>query len=814
MLIANYRTQVSVFRHKMSQKAFMLPIVTLTMILIAAGSVGFIGYINGSAGLQTAEQEKLRSIVSAQSTLMESKLKAITSNMNALAKGPASQSALTEIDRFLRDGSDNVSDILRYYQSPKNPTERAELTGANDSTVYSFKHALTHDGYYPVWKNSGIGDIYILNKDGRIIYSVTKSEDFLKSVAHEDLKDQGIAEAFNKVKEANVGEIVTSQYYAYAANNETPALFLAQQLDFKLFNDDGSFKGAIAVRIDAKFFDNLIRQAPKIGDTGQLFVAGNDGLLYSNLEHNSSSTALTASRSYAAIPAAMQQNKALAKAERSKDRREMLVAAAPLIVGDFKSAIVAEITVREAMASVRNMGAAMLLGSLIVLVISGVVAIYFAHRVTQPITQLTKVMNSVAGGQFDIDVPGTQRSDELGSMAKAVEVFRQNGLQINQLSTEKEVQEQQSRDDRAQMMLELRNSFGEVVNAAVDGDFSKRIDTAFPDEELNQLASGINNLVASVDEGIAETGRVLSALAATDLRVRMQGNYRGAFAQLKNDINGVVDNLTRVASDLRSTSGTLKSATSDILAGANDLSSRTTRQAATIEETSATMELLAETVDENSKRAEDARQAAKQTQLDAEDGGKIMDEANLAMERISSSSAKISDIIGMIDDIAFQTNLLALNASVEAARAGDAGKGFAVVAVEVRRLAQSAANASSDVKSLIEQSVTEVEGGNKLVGQAAKSLDGILENVRSVNGLVAEIAEQSQDQASSINQVHQAVREMDGITQHNAALVEETNAAIEQTETQARLLDGVVEIFKVDSACGEATPEVDYSVAG
>ena len=171
------------------------------------------------------------------------------------------------------------------------------------------------------------------------------------------------------------------------------------------------------------------------------------------------------------------------------------------------------------------------------------------------------------------------------------------------------------------------------------------------------------------------------------------------------------------------------------------------------------------------------------------------------MERITQSSAKISNIIGMIDDIAFQTNLLALNASVEAARAGDAGKGFAVVAVEVRRLAQSAASASSDVKALIEQSANEVKGGSKLVSNASEQLTAMLDAVNQNASLMQSIAKASREQAAAIDEVSVAVRTLDEMTQHNAALVEETNAAIEQTEAQATELDRVVDIFTIgDSA--------------
>jgi methyl-accepting chemotaxis protein len=320
----------------------------------------------------------------------------------------------------------------------------------------------------------------------------------------------------------------------------------------------------------------------------------------------------------------------------------------------------------------------------------------------------------------------------------------------------------------------------------------------FPDPELNALAAGINNLVSTFNRGVTEIGQVLGAMADTDLTQRMEGDYEGAFATLKSDINAVADKLTEVIGQLRHTSGSLKTATGEILSGANDLSERTTKQAATIEETSAAMEQLASTVLQNAQRAKDASVGAMQVTRTAEEGGQVMDAATAAMERITQSSAKISNIIGMIDDIAFQTNLLALNASVEAARAGDAGKGFAVVAVEVRRLAQSAAQASSEVKVLIEQSAVEVKTGSKLVGDAAGKLKVMLEAARGNNGLLESIANDSREQSSAIDEVTIAVRTMDEMTQHNAALVEQTNAAIEQTEAQASELDRIVEVFRIN----------------
>jgi methyl-accepting chemotaxis protein len=305
---------------------------------------------------------------------------------------------------------------------------------------------------------------------------------------------------------------------------------------------------------------------------------------------------------------------------------------------------------------------------------------------------------------------------------------------------------------------------------------------------------------------IADLTTSLAKMAEGDLTGHIDTQFTGQYEQLRLSFNQSLGRLLDIVNGLQKTSRSLKTATSEILSGANDLSERTTRQAATIEETSASVEQLSSAVQENATRAATASQKAKAVSAGASEGGAVMNDANAAMAAIEVSSGKISNIIGLIDDIAFQTNLLALNASVEAARAGDAGKGFAVVAVEVRRLAQSAAGASAEIKQLIEASAGEVKNGSRLVGQAAEKLLDILEGAKESSALIDSIAQANGEQAGALDEVATAVRQMDEMTQHNAALVEETNAAIEQTEAQASELDRIVEVFKIDDGVRAPVP--------
>jgi len=564
---------------------------------------------------------------------------------------------------------------------------------------------------------------------------------------------------------------------------------------------DGKYVGTAG--IDLALSDvNTAMAALKPFGTGQVMVMSSTGVAVSNPDAKAVGTKLPDSNPVAQIAKqAIAANGLVQLDATGPDGAAWRYMAAPIAAGGTadKWAIVSTVPVATLSAAVNEARWTIIaLSAICVLAAAALVFGLMKFLVGRPLSSLGQTVDKMAGGEYNLVVPEIDRVDEIGTLSRAVEVFRQNGLKVAEMTEAEATRIIADQAARSKMMRDLQHAFGDVVDAAVAGDFTKRVDANFPDAELNSLAGSVNNLVGTVDSGLAETSTVLSAIARAELVERVRGSYSGAFGRLKDDTNAVADKLTEIVGQLKSTSGTLKTATGEILSGANDLSERTTKQAATIEETSAAMEQLASTVLQNAERAKGASANAGEVTRTAEEGGQVMHQANEAMERITTSSSKISNIIGMIDDIAFQTNLLALNASVEAARAGEAGKGFAVVAIEVRRLAQSAAQASSEVKLLIEQSSGEVKVGSKLVADAASRLAAMLDAARANNVLMDGIARESREQASSIEEVNTAVRAMDEMTQHNAALVEQINAAIEQTETQASELDRIVDIFSLD----------------
>jgi methyl-accepting chemotaxis protein len=462
--------------------------------------------------------------------------------------------------------------------------------------------------------------------------------------------------------------------------------------------------------------------------------------------------------------------------------------------------LMAEAAAIERLAAIINWG-----GIAITLLLSAGMLLLSRRFVERPMAAIATDLTRLAGGDLEVDTSTRHSIREIAAMNDATAVFRDALRNQEALKSAAETSAETTAA-HAEEMQELTQQIALVAGSAASGDFSSRVTTTLADQELNRVAESVNDVLNTVERGLKETGAVLSSLAEANLTQRMAGDYEGAFAKLKADTNAVAEKLTSVVSQLKVTSGSLKTATGEILSGANDLGERTSKQAGTIEETSAAMHQLASTVHDNAERAKTASSNAGEVTRAAEEGGAVMQQATEAMERITASSGKISNIIGLIDDIAFQTNLLALNASVEAARAGEAGKGFAVVAVEVRRLAQSAAEASRDVKVLIEESATEVRGGSRLVADAASKLDAMLGASRANTSLIEGIARESQEQAAAIEQVNTAVRTLDEMTQHNAALVEETNAAIEQTEAQANELDRIVDIFTIEAAPVAAGP--------
>ena len=415
------------------------------------------------------------------------------------------------------------------------------------------------------------------------------------------------------------------------------------------------------------------------------------------------------------------------------------------------------------MATVNKMMVALFgVGAVVALIVLGA-CLYLSRRMFAPLGELRQRMEALQHGRLDISVPWAGRSDDIGQIARAVVSFRDAAVKRVEMETEAEAMRETAKANRI---------------AA--------------EQERHRIAEEDAVVVAALGEG-------LSSLARGDLTHRIRVDFVDRSRQLKDDYNAAMDALGQTMGDIVDLVEAMRAGTAEVTTATDDLSRRTERQAASLEETAAALDQITVTVKKTAEGAQSAAAITADARSGAEAREQIIAETTAAMTEIETTSGRIGEIIGVIDEIAFQTNLLALNAGVEAARAGEAGRGFAVVASEVRALAQRSAGAAKEIKLLIGASSASVGEGARLVARTGGALTALIGQVAQINTLAAEIAASAREQAVGLAEINTAVNHMDQTTQQNAAMVEQTTAANQALSQEADRLADLVARFRLEA---------------
>ncbi|MDM8564380.1 methyl-accepting chemotaxis protein [Candidatus Halobeggiatoa sp. HSG11] len=621
-------------------------------------------------------------------------------------------------------------------------------------------------------------DLLLIHPQGKVFYTVAHEDDYKSNIVNGKYADSGLGEVVQEILKTK--QFGITDYAPYIPSNGEPAAFIAQPLMI-----DNNIEMIVAVQLNDIAMNQIVQQKTGLGNSGEAYLVGSDNLMRSNSYHDKKSFSVKAAFANPKINKIENEivNAALAGKtgvsiipEYHDTDTLVLTAYTPISVSDkITWALLTEMDKDEAFAAVDKLKWLLIITALITLVVIISIAWLITHNIKSPLQHLIEVSNTISAGNLDGEIKITSK-DEIGQLLQAFA------------------------DMQTQLKEHLEKDISRVITSISQGNLEERLNLENKTGFFKIISENINQIIVLNQTMLEDIIQLLSGLAHGDLTKTIENDYSGTFGQLKHDANSTVAHLTKIMQQISHSSQIVANAADEISQGNLSLSQRTEQQAASLEETSASIEQMTSTVQQSADNASHASQLAMSARNCAEKGGEVVGITINAMAEINTSSKKITDIIEVINEIAFQTNLLALNAAVEAARAGEHGRGFAVVATEVRTLAQRSASAAKEIKELIQDSVDKAEEGTNLANKSGETLEEIVIAVKKVSDIIVEIAAASQEQSSGINQVNKAILQMDEMVQQNASLVEEAAAASEAMKEQAQNLRQQVAIFNINDS--------------
>ncbi|MBT8153705.1 methyl-accepting chemotaxis protein [Epibacterium ulvae] len=662
-------------------------------------------------------------------------------DVTALADSVAVTSAVTDFSNGWRiHGNDASADLRRMYitDNSKPAGQKDELTTAQDGSLWTQAHERHHVGLRSFQRARGYNDVFLFDTAGNLVYSVAKADDFALNFNNGKYADSGLGEVFKSGNRLEAGQMHASEIVAYEASAGEPVMFLSAPVFV-----NGRRAGVVAVQLPLETMQIILSESELLGESGEIYLVSSSGKALSNSRHEGAYKALDKLPDLEQIKYALSGEEVYTPS--SVGAHGSIVISETYHVDSLYGeswGLVFEIDRAEAMKFVDRAT----ISGIIEMAVTGFLLCflvwYSVRRVIKRIGQLAYELEQIAAQNYDQDIVGQHRTDEVGFISKTIA-----NLQV----LLKEGAEAQAREDIVQ---KDNRRVVELLSAALmslsEGDFRNKVLEFFPVEHK----------------------------------------------KLRYSINDALIGLNDVIVTVRETALNIDKGATEVAGAADTLSERTESQAATLEQTVAALEEVTTSVRLATEHVETVEITVETARSKAEESGGVVSETIEAMTEIEASSSQIAQIIGVIDDIAFQTNLLALNAGVEAARAGEAGRGFAVVASEVRGLAQRSADAAREIKTLIESSGQQVSRGVEMVGRTGEALSVIVGQVKDISGLVQQIAQTSREQSTALSEINTGISQLDQFTQRNAAMVEESTAASHLLRADVNKLIGHVDKFK------------------
>jgi methyl-accepting chemotaxis protein len=719
-----------------------LPITLAALAFVSILSVMTVSSLLTKTEQLKAAEEVFQVSVHARASQLYSWLNNVEATLLTNAAAKQTVDAVYTLTSTFNDLKGQAKTVLQNAYIAQNPNpagQRHKMDRADGSELYHSEHAKYHKSFRTLMEQNHYYDVFLINRDGNVVYTVYKEADFADNIVTGPLASTGLGDVYAQAMKAKAGEVFLSSFEPYAPSAGAFALFMATPI----VSDMGTNVGVLAIQLPIDILSKLIVEGEMVGDSTEIYLLGSNSRSLTPSRHEGKFSIGDQLESLPHIKEAWNNKQTLQRDTVLQSGNEGMSQTYLLEKKGDSWLLVAERDSADILGSYYSLLTMQILVGAASLFVVSAIGIWVARAFAKPITDINTSIKDVAAGKYDGALPYTDQKDEIGTIAVSLDEMR------GSLASAHEMEQQR---------LVKQSEQAEVVKRLTAG--------------LQSLSDG--DLSQTIDEPFAESYEVL----------------RGYF---NNTVEKMRDSMSQIASATES----IRAQSGEMTKASEDLAHRTEVQAATLEETAAAMDEMTASVKSAADGLREVESIVIEARKDADQCGNVVKEAVSAMSEIEKSSDQISQIIGVIDDIAFQTNLLALNAGVEAARAGDAGRGFAVVASEVGALAQRSSTAAKEIKTLIGTSSQHVERGVDRVKEAGAALQQIARRVTHISSLTTDISTGASEQSIGLNEINVGVTQLDQATQKNAAMAEEANAASQLMANGAEDLTQLIARFKL-----------------